>query len=88
MRVLHTIAEAYRRPLRELGSLTHTPVHGTQVTCPFTGATNDLVGCVSCPLYVRTQVFEIGTGQWSQTVVACDAARLSPTTRPPGASTN
>jgi hypothetical protein len=33
-------------------------------------------------------VFEIGNGQWSQTVVACDPSRLSPTTRPPGASTN
>jgi hypothetical protein len=88
MRILTAIAEAYRQPLHELASLTHTPVHGTQVTCPFTSVTNELSNCVSCPLYVRTQVFEIAGGQWSQTVVACDAARLSPTTRPPGASTN
>lgn len=88
MRLLNTIAEAYRRPLRDLGSLTHAPVQGTQVTCPFTGATNDLAGCVSCPLYVRTQVFEVAGGQWSQTMVACDPTRLSSTTRPTGASSN
>lgn len=88
MRLLHRIAEAYRQPLREATRLVHTPIHHDLVTCPFTGVVTDTTECVRCPRYVRTQLFDLGDGAWSQLTVACDPQRPGPFREPDRLSSN
>lgn len=78
MGVLRRIAEAYRAPLLEATRLTHTPIHGDAVICPFTGLTTSTSTCERCPRYVRTEMLEIADGFWMQPMIACDPARPAP----------
>lgn len=88
MRVLRHIVEAYRRPLLEVSRLTHTPIHGEQVRCPFDGLAVSTTDCTRCPRYVRTQVFETGDGFWSQRVVSCDPQAFAPCREVTGSTSN
>lgn len=88
MRVLRHIVEAYRRPLLEAGRLTHTPIHGERVQCPFDGLAVSTTDCTRCPRYVRTRLFEAGDGFWSQRVVSCDPQALAPREEATGPASN